>query len=43
MDCNKCKSKEYCGYRKSGTLCPYIGLGLSDDYINGLSASSSDL
>ena len=43
MDCKRCNKTEYCEYKKSGTLCPYIGLGLDDDYINSLSTSSGDL
>lgn len=42
MDCNKCKSKECCGYRKSSVICPYNGLG-ADDYFYGISSSSGDL
>lgn len=42
MDCNKCISKEYCEYRKSGTKCPYDGLGM-DDFFQNWDGTSGNL
>ena len=42
MDCNKCRSKEYCEYRKDGKMCPYHGLGM-DDFFQNWDGSSGNL
>ena len=42
MECNKCKSKECCEYRKEGTMCPYHGLGM-DDFFQNWDGTSGNL
>ena len=42
MECNKCKSKEHCEYRKDSMMCPYHGLGM-DDFFQNWDGTSGNL